>query len=207
MSVAAAPYGLLVPVSEPAAQSPAAVDPLAARLAADVDAAFPDLFAAHESAVYGLALRTTGPNRAEDLAAETFLRAYAALRRYPADQVRGLAVRPWLVTILLNVVRNEVRSARRRPAEVGLADHDVAAHEPGPERVATAQDTVDRMLALVRELPERQRLAVLLRHVGELGYAEIAAALGVAEGTAKSDVSRGLQALRARAAAAGLEVE
>jgi RNA polymerase sigma-70 factor (ECF subfamily) len=52
------------------------------------------------------------------------------------------------------------------------------------------------MSGLLAELPETQRLAVVLRHVLDLPYAEIAAVLGCPEGTAKSHVSRGLQRLR-----------
>src|SRR5262249_22254455 len=138
-------------------------------------------------------------------AAETFTRAYAALRRYPADRIRALALRPWLVTILLNCWRNEQRAARRRPAEVALADIDAASTAPGPEALAALRDDTDRLMTLVNALPERRRLAVLLRHVGELTYDEIADVLGVPEGTAKSHVSRGVRALREAADRAGLK--
>jgi RNA polymerase sigma-70 factor (ECF subfamily) len=50
---------------------------------------------------------------------------------------------------------------------------------------------------LLTELPDTQRLAVVLRHVVDFPYAEIATVLGCPEGTAKSHVFRGLQRLRA----------
>ncbi|MER3459108.1 MAG: hypothetical protein C4309_11220, partial [Chloroflexota bacterium] len=52
------------------------------------------------------------------------------------------------------------------------------------------------LVAQVAALPERYRLAVLLRYVGELDYAEIAAVLGQPVGTVKSNVHRGVQRLR-----------
>jgi RNA polymerase sigma-70 factor, ECF subfamily len=184
-----------------------ASDDLSGRLAADLDAAFPEVLAAYGGAVYGVALRTTRtPQHAEDLAAETFLRAYAALRRYPAAQVEALSLRPWLVTILLNIWRNEVRAASRRPGSVPLDESiDAPATEAGPDAVAATRDIASRLAELMTSLPERQRLAVVLRHVGELSYVEIGVALGMPEGTARSHVSRGLRTLRALAVDAGLQ--
>jgi RNA polymerase sigma factor (sigma-70 family) len=204
VSVLTAPYGLLAVVADRAHS----VDDLARALAADVDATFPRLVEDYGDTVYGLALRTAGPQSAEDLAAETFLRAYAALRRYPAQRIRELAVRPWLVTILLNHWRNEQRSRHRRPAERPLEEESaaqVADAAPGPEATATLQDAASRVMPLVNALPHKQRLALLLRHVGELSYAEIGAVLKVPEGTAKSHVARGLAAVRAQASELGLE--
>jgi RNA polymerase sigma-70 factor, ECF subfamily len=201
VTTAAAECGVLLPVRD----EPRRED-LAARLAADVDATYPDVVATYGDLVYSLAVRTAGPEDAEDLAAETFLRAYTALRRYPASRRRRLELRPWLVTILLNTWRNEVRSRSRRPREAPL-DESVDAPSPaaGPEALAAAYDTESRLVALLGQLPDRQRLAVVLRHVGDLSTAEIGEVLGVPEGTARSHVSRGLRALRALAADAGIE--
>jgi len=180
---------------------------LVERLARDVDSAFPDLVSDYGGVVYTAALRTTGcPADAEDLAAETFLRAYAALRGYPPERIAGLAVRPWLVTILLNLERNRRRMLARRPAHVPLeAGNEPAARGEGPEQRTARHESGDLLAGLLGRLPERQRVAIVLRHIVDLGYPEIAGVLGVAEGTVKSDVSRGLTRLRGLASAAGLE--
>jgi RNA polymerase sigma-70 factor (ECF subfamily) len=55
---------------------------------------------------------------AEDLTAAAFLRAFRALSGYDQERIAGLRTRPWLLTILLNAWRNQVRTAARRPREV-----------------------------------------------------------------------------------------
>lgn len=168
--------------------------------ATDVEAAFGAIVTTYAPAVYTTARRISAqPVDAEDLAAETFVRAYAALSGYAPDRIRALRLRPWLLTITLNLWRNGLRQASRRPALVpldpGTPPPDAAA---GPEQAALANEGAERLGYLLACLPERQRVAVVLRHVVGLPYADIAEVLGCKEGTAKSDVSRGLAALRAR---------
>jgi RNA polymerase sigma factor (sigma-70 family) len=169
------------------------------RLSEDVEAAFPDVVAGYQQAVFSTALRMSGrPEDAADLAAEAFLRAYAALRGYPPARIVDLQLRPWLMTIVLNLVRNDARSARRRPGQVSLdAGAPPADRSETPEEHAQRHDGQARLGALLTELPEHQRTAVVLRHVVGLPYAEMAAVMGCPEGTAKSHVTRGLQRLRA----------
>jgi RNA polymerase sigma factor (sigma-70 family) len=168
------------------------------RLSYDLEAAFPDVVAAYEGAVYSTALRMSGrPEDAADLAAEAFLRAYVALRAYPPARIGELQLRPWLLTIVLNLVRNEVRAASRRPGQVPLADHHRPAPGETPEEGAQRHDGQARLGCLLGGLPEAQRTAVVLRHVVGLPYGELALAMGCPEGTAKSHVARGLRRLRA----------
>ena len=174
-------------------------DDLPLRLSQDLDGAFPDVVAAYDSVVFSTALRMSGrPDDAADLAAEAFLRAYVALRGYAPARIGELRLRPWLVTIVLNLVRNEARAAARRPGEVPLTGHPHA-QAPGetPEERAQRRDGQARLGGLLGELPEQQRTAVVLRHVVGLPYAEMALAMGCPEGTAKSHVARGLRRLRA----------
>jgi RNA polymerase sigma factor (sigma-70 family) len=166
---------------------------IAEGLAADLDGSFEALVAEHQDAVFTAALRWSGNRHAaEDIAQETFLRAYSALGRYPAARVRELRLRPWLLAIALNVFRNELRGAGRRPVTRPLADHDLSIGSDG--RAADAGD--DLASALVQALPEDQRVAVVLRHVIGLGYDEIAEVLGRPPGTVKAQVSRALRRLR-----------
>ena len=174
-------------------------DDLPLRLSLDLEAAFPEVVAAYEHAVFTTALRMSGCREdAADVAAEAFLRAYAALRTYPPDRIGQLQVRPWLLTIVLNLLRNEARAAARRPVHVGL-EPAAPVHDgrEGPEDHVQRHDGQARLGTLLTELPEAQRTAVVLRHVVGLPYGELAAAMGCPEGTAKSHVARGLQRLRA----------
>ena len=174
-------------------------DDLPLRLSEDLEAAFPDVVAGYEQAVFTTALRMTGrAEDAADVAAEAFLRAYTALRAYPAERIGQLQLRPWLLTIVLNLLRNEARAASRRPLRVGLDawSHPADGRE-GPEEQVQRHDGQARLGGLLTELPEAQRTAVVLRHVVGLTYAEMAVVMGCPEGTAKSHVARGLQRLRA----------
>jgi RNA polymerase sigma-70 factor (ECF subfamily) len=172
---------------------------LTVRLSRDVDAAFPELVKGYQQAVYTTALRMTGRQAdAADLAAEAFLRAYQALRGYPPQRIRELQLRPWLITIALNLSRNQARAASRRPAQVSLdSAPEPRARSGGPEEHVRRREMRSAVAELLAELPDNQRLAVVLRHVLDLPYAEVAAVLNCPEGTAKSHVSRGLQHLRA----------
>jgi RNA polymerase sigma-70 factor, ECF subfamily len=169
------------------------------RLGEDLEAAFPDLVAGYGPAVYTTALRTSGrPEDAADVAAETFLRAYRALRSYGPARIGELQLRPWLLTIVLNLVRNDARAASRRPAQVALDPWACPADgTESPEDQAQRHDGQARLGGLLTALPERQRTAVVLRHVVGLPYAELASVMGCPEGTAKSHVARGVQRLRA----------
>jgi RNA polymerase sigma-70 factor (ECF subfamily) len=182
---------------------------LTVRLSLDLDGAFSEVVEGYRRAVFTTALRVSGrPEDAADLAAEAFLRAYQALRGYPPERIRELQLRPWLVTIVLNLWRNQVRTASRRPAQVPLeSSPEPRAHSGGPEEHVRRRELKSAVEAMLAELPETQRLAVVLRHIVGLSFAETAAVLGCPEGTAKSHASRGLGRLRTLIAHTNLEEE
>ncbi len=171
---------------------------LIARLARDVDAAFPDLVAAHADDLFS-GVRRLAPGRAdaEDVVQETFVRAYRALLTYEPDRIRALRLRPWLWTIALNLCRSAARRRSRRVPEVKLeaATGTVAApDDPAADAItATMEGVWRRRLAT---LSTAQRTAVVLRHVVDLPYADIAEVTGRPVGTTKADVHRGLERLR-----------
>ncbi|MDQ1394119.1 MAG: hypothetical protein QOF30_3096 [Acidimicrobiaceae bacterium] len=169
------------------------------RLSRDLDAEFADVVSSFEAAVYTTALRMSGrADDAEDLAAETFLRAYAALRQYDPARIVELQLRPWLITICLNAWRNQVRTAARRPArDTRTFVPEPAATGESPEEAAERNDEADQLAGWLQRLADKQRTAIVLRHVVGLPYAEVALVLRCPEGTAKSHVSRGLTQLRA----------
>jgi RNA polymerase sigma-70 factor (ECF subfamily) len=171
------------------------------KLADDLDGGFVALYDAHRQLVFSTALRISGRwADAEDLTAEAFLRAYRSLRGYSPARIAGLRPRAWLVTILLNVWRNSLRSAARRPAAADLTALGERAEPADPgQDVATAverRETGRELAALLGCLPVDQRVAIVLRHVADLPIAEIAQAMGRPQGTVKSHISRGLARLR-----------
>lgn len=174
------------------------------RLADDLDAGFVDLVGAYGRLVFTVAARATPAADAEDLAAESFLRAYRALRGYGASRIRQLRLRPWLVTIVLNSARNARRDAARRPRTdpFGPGEEPLSSQRDAAD-LAAAADAAGKLGRRLAGLPAKQRTAVVLRHVVGLGLAEIAVILGCPEGTARSHVARGLAALRAAYAVEG----
>lgn len=161
------------------------------------DGAFTRLVVEHQSALYTLARRlTTRLGDAEDLVAESLLKVWRAMGAGRVPEGDGL--RPWLVTVLLNEHRNRLRASGRRPDE--RASDEVPEPRPGSGQAPAAEPerSVER-LALERALdglPERQRIAVVLRHVIGFTSDEVAASLGCPASTARSLCRRGLATLR-----------
>jgi RNA polymerase sigma-70 factor (ECF subfamily) len=171
------------------------------RLARDLDGSFEELVLAHQRLVFGLALRVVGDRAdAEEVAQDTFERAYHALAGYPAERVAAMRLRPWLARIALNLARNRLR--RRPPPARPLEDGDgqpVAVAAPAaaePAAVAERGQERELLAELLAGLPRPYREAVVLRHVEGLAYAEVAEVLGRPVGTVKTHVHRGVRQLR-----------
>jgi RNA polymerase sigma factor (sigma-70 family) len=182
------------PVMEPQPELPA-------RLARDLDGSFEELVVAYQRLVFGLALRVVADRAdAEEVAQDTFERAYHALAGYPAERVAAMRLRPWLAQIALNLARNRLRRrpAPARPLEDGdgqpLAVAGPAAAEPA--QVAERHQQRELLAELLAGLPRGWREAVVLRHVEGLPYAEVAEVLDRPVGTVKTHVHRGVRQLR-----------
>src|SRR6266702_2171578 len=159
-----------------------------------VDRLFERMVHEHQDRVFAAGLALTGNRHdAEEVAQDTFLRAYKALLTYPPQRVRELKQRAWLNRIALNVVRNRVRGQRPRLVELNGSEPDSGS---GPEAQAMRQANLDQLAVRVAGLPALYREAVVLRYVQELSYEEAADALGQPVGTVKSNVHRGLKLLR-----------
>ena len=175
---------------------------LAEHLACDLDGAFEILVRTHVDRCHAIALRILGnPHDAEEVASDALVRAYRALEGYDADRIRELRLRAWLATIVVNLCRNKVRrhSLPVTPLapliEAGAEPH--AAADTDPAVLAERAADRARLAALLAGLPERYRVPIVLRHVDDLSYTELAAILGRPEGTLKAQVHRGLALMRA----------
>jgi RNA polymerase sigma-70 factor (ECF subfamily) len=158
---------------------------------ADFEAAFRQ----HFPPVYWFIARRVGPAIAEDLAAETFATAYR--RRASYEPGRG-SLRSWLYGIAANLVRSHWRAEQhlleldaRLVPEIGLPDELDAA-----DQRVTAALLAPRLAAALGQLPGEQREVLLLYAWAELSHEEIAAALQIAPGTARSRLSRARALLR-----------
>jgi RNA polymerase sigma-70 factor (ECF subfamily) len=135
---------------------------------------------------------------AEDVAQETFIRAYRSLGRFRGES----AFKTWLYTIATNTARTalERRGRRERVADQSLDDdaraltaERVPSHGPDPEATLVMRDAIDRALAM---LPDELRVAVVLRDVEGLDYKEIAEVTEVPMGTVESRIFRARRKLR-----------
>jgi RNA polymerase sigma-70 factor (ECF subfamily) len=153
--------------------------------------AFAAVVETHRHRIYTLAVRELGSAAdAEDAVQEALIRAWRALPRFRADASFGT----WLYRICLNAVHDQrARSARGS----GLPLEDVG--EPADPRDAIGEAELSGELQrALAGLDETYRTAVLLYDVLGHSYAEIAAVLGVAEGTVKSRIFRGRTELARR---------
>jgi RNA polymerase sigma-70 factor, ECF subfamily len=167
----------------------AGFDPLAGRIADGDPLAPQDLVERHYAELYRYAFSVLRDERAaEDAVQDAFVRALGALGGYPEERLRAMRLRPWMYRITLNVARNRLRQRRDLPVEEGLAGG-------GAESDGDREGVMDVLVALGR-LSERQKVAVTLRYLQDLPYAEICGITGWPEGTVKTLVRRGLARLR-----------
>ena len=176
------------------------LDSLAWRLADGDPGAPRELVERHHIELYryARALLRDAP-AAEDTVQEAFERAFVALGKYPEERIETLSLRPWLYRITLNVVRNAWRQRRR---EVPMAETPERTDErfgtvPGSVSGADYKEAWMDTLGALGRLSERQRVAVALRYLEDLPYAEIAEATGWPENTCKTLVRRGIGRLGA----------
>lgn len=174
-------------------------------LARDLDQYFEQLVLAYQDRLYAFALRLTNvPQDAEEIAQDTFIRAYKALVTFSEERWQTLALRAWLYQIALNVFRNKIRGKVLDTVSMDEEITDDVFIEPPDDETMRPEASVERaeqnavLAAQVASLPPRFREAVVLRFVQELDYTEIAEVLKQPVGTVKSNVHRGIQLLRAQ---------
>ena len=154
---------------------------------------FEDVLQAHAGDVHRYLVAGVGRADADDCFQEVML---AALRGYPnlthAENLRG-----WLFTIAYSKAIDSHRRRARRPVP---SDDLVAVAAGAPARggatVGRTHEPDDELWAAVRELPPKQRAAVLHRYLHDLPYREIGEIIGCSEAAARQNVRAGLAALR-----------
>ncbi len=150
----------------------------------DDRAAFTELFERHFDDVYRYLAFRVGEVMAEDLAAETFARAFAGRRRFEPD--RG-SVRAWLFGIARNLIRDHRRDERREMETVRRASAEPLRH--APDNAAQLAERL-RLRASLASLKTEWREIVLLLGIAGLSYEETADLLHIPLGTVRSRYSR-----------------
>ena len=172
------------------------------RLVAQGDtSAFEEVIERHQALVAGTAARMLGSNSdVEDIAQQVFIRVWKSARRY----VPRAKFTTWLLKITRNLVFNELRRAKRR-AQISLQS------DPGIEEIplkdetnpapdaSLLEDELQRAIEeAIMQLPESQRMALVLRRYEQLSYEEIAEVLDLSVPAVKSVLFRARTELRSR---------
>lgn len=187
--------------ARPSSDAPAIGDDEAVVRAAqhgDLDA-YNRLVRTYERQAYAVALRLLRrPELAEDATQDAFIQAYRALGSF-----RGGSFRAWLMRIVTNRCYDVLRSANRRAAD--SLDDQMFEAEPHWSSIAAPDDPVGRAMqaelrrfleGALAQLPDDQKLTIVLCDVQGYTYEEAAEIMSVALGTVKSRLSRARSALR-----------
>jgi RNA polymerase sigma factor (sigma-70 family) len=160
---------------------------LAERFALGDEAAFDVIYERHRPVVLAVCMGVLGtPPDAEDATQETFSALAVALRTRPPAELR-----PWLIRVARNA---SIDTTRRRRHRLLTLDGEIPEVAARPAGVGQAELAV--VLDGIRELPEGQRMALLMRELGGHSYAEIAEFLATDEEAVKGLIARARVGLR-----------
>jgi RNA polymerase sigma-70 factor, ECF subfamily len=172
-------------------------DALLAAIQGRDDAALAALYDRYGRLAFGLAYRMLGERgAAEDVVQEAFLNVW---RRAAGFQLGRGSARSWLMSIVHNLAIDRRRGRQRHAwTDVALDDVDAALETDEDDAFATVAQAIEaeRVQAVLRELPEEQREAIVLAYFAGLTHQEIAEETGAPLGTVKSRMRLGLRRMR-----------
>jgi RNA polymerase sigma-70 factor (ECF subfamily) len=185
---------------------PAEADPDAAlmlRVKQGDSGAFAGLVDKYKQPVLNLAFRMLRDStEAEDLAQSVFVQVYKSAHRYEVSSKFST----WLFTIARNLCLNEIRRRSRHPADSLDTPHPEHEDQPlqqvedrktsSPPENLLRQELESKIEEALQQLPENQRLAVLLCRQEELSYEDIARVLNCSLSATKSLIHRGRETLK-----------
>ena len=152
--------------------------------------AFEQLIMRYERRVFTLAMKLLGStDDAQDAAQEVFLRVFKYIHRFDIRR----SIEPWLMQMTVNVCRNIGGNRQRRWnmfPEIVESEIAVADETRGPDAGLDEEQERQLLWKALDSLPEKERLAVILRDIDGLKTSEVAEILGSSETTVRSQVSR-----------------
>jgi RNA polymerase sigma-70 factor, ECF subfamily len=139
------------------------------------------------------------PSEAQDVAQETFVKAYRALAGFRGES----AFYTWLYRIAINTAKNYLVARTRRSYDYEIDIDDAESFENAPqlqgletpERLLISQEIVDTIKTAIEKLPEDMRIAIMLREFEGMSYEEIAEAMDCPVGTVRSRLFRAREAI------------
>ena len=170
---------------------------------------FDELVKAYTQKLYRLAYGLLGNHHdAEEVVQDAFVRAYRGLDSFRGDS----SFETWMHRITMNLARNKFHWNRRRGEGLTVSlsepndlredgepagELDLPDTSYSPDRLIQKVETQDNVIRGMNTLPQPLREAMILRHVKDLSYEEIAGLLNCPVGTVKSRIARGRELLRA----------
>jgi RNA polymerase sigma-70 factor (ECF subfamily) len=175
---------------------------LIARAQAGDAAAFNELIKLYQKAVFNFALRLTNDHDdAFDVSQDAFIRAFNAINSFRGDA----SFSTWLFRITTNVFLDERKKRRAHPVSSldeyitlneSSVERQIEDHAPGPEEILTDKERATTLNHAIQQLPDYQRAMVVMYHLEQKAYEEIAEILQVPIGTVKSRLNRARLALK-----------
>lgn len=173
-------------------------DEMCVRIAVEgTDEAFNELVKRHYKKIYGLAYRMLGNvEDADDATQESFLEAYKSLESF---QYRS-KFSTWLYRVAINTCQQFIRKDKSRIRAISAFEENVKYQSPNspktPDHLALERERDKLIQSAINQLPEKQRLVVILFYMQHLKYREIAELLECSEGTVASRLNSALKKLR-----------
>lgn len=165
--------------------------------------AFEKLVDMYKNKVYTICLRMVRiPQEAEDLAQETFIRAYNNIERYEVNRKFST----WLFRIATNLSIDYLRKKKpgasldaEIPGTEGLTMYSqLESKDDGPQAQTVKNELSEWVRAQIQQLPEKYRTAITLKYIEDLSLKEISDILDIPTATVKTRIHRGREALRKR---------
>ena len=154
----------------------------------------------YKKPIFNLIYWLTGNRQdADDLAQETFLRAYVKLHRFDRQQ----RFFPWLYAICLNLTRSHLRKQKAPSTPIGMSDvgkreeSPVSFSENNTEGNIIAQERLSSLRASLLQMNTEDREVIVLRYFDERSLEDIAEIAGITLSAAKMRLYRGLEKLKA----------
>lgn len=161
--------------------------------------AFRTLVELHHKPLISFIARFTGDrDSAEDIAQEVFLRVFKAAKDYKPQA----KFKTWLFTIATNLCLNEIRGNKNSPKFVDLSDlreqeyPSIVPEAFSPQKAAENAELSAAVRKAIRNLPENQRIAILLRQYNDFSYSEISTIMGLSVSAIESLIQRARQSLK-----------
>jgi len=168
--------------------------------------AFDEIIDRYSPRLHAFLRRHTGNwDDAQELVQEVFVRVVRMIQHYKHDG----RFEAWLFRIAMNLARDQARRRARRPeiSSFDTSDSDQNGDDSGwnripdrsleqPDRSSQRSEDIDRMQHALAKLPRAEREVILLRHYGQMNYADIAEMMETPLGTALARAHRGLGKLR-----------